>query len=87
MKTTIKILDLGTYCEAEVEGQTMTVTQSGGCPVGEIIGRVNYGTRRKLGKIASDVMGFWKSKYDGDPSENELTVEVIRGKNSAEVAA
>jgi hypothetical protein len=87
MKTIIKILDCGTYCEAEIERGVMSVTRSGGCPVEGILGKLNYSTRRNLHKIADEVLSAWVRGYDGDPRENDLTVEVVRGEKSIEVAA
>ena len=88
MKTIIKILDAGTFCSAEVGSDgRMTVTQGGGCPVADILAPINFSPRRKVGRIASDVMSQWCRGYAGSPACSELTVEVIRGDESVEVAA
>jgi hypothetical protein len=87
-KTIIKILDCGTYCEAEVERGVMSVTRTGcGCPVEEIIGQINYNPRRGIQKIADEVLSAWVLRYVGDPHNNDLTVEIVRGEYSIEVAA
>lgn len=76
----ILITDVGTISEAIIHRDRPEITsvpRSGGCPVESII------TTEALegetdDEIAYMVLHDWMERYDGNPAENRLSVEIIR---------
>ena len=63
---TINIWDYGCGVVAELEGGSLRVIQSGGCPVEEILGHVRPFANRQ--KVARAVLNKWLRGYDGGRS-------------------
>ena len=71
----VTITDCGTTVQFALTGDTITVIESGGCPVEEIFqGKLDS---RKTQTMDDDfIRSLWISGYDGDPEANGLMVEV-----------
>lgn len=70
----IYIGDCGTSSVLVLEGSTITVLRSGGCPVERVLRGVrNYSDPQRLANV---ILDRWMCGYDGDPHESGLFVEV-----------
>ena len=85
MKTLIRIHDTRSAVELEIVDHTVRVLDNSGCPLVEnILDGLNIG--RSIEQIAHRILHRWLSAYEGDPAANQLSVDVIRGRDRATAA-
>jgi hypothetical protein len=84
MKTQISITDIGTGAHATATGNSLTVTSDGGCGMADVLEHTRF--TLPVEQLARIVLRKWLRGYEGGLAaarENELTIEIIRGEESA----
>lgn len=86
----VKIWDCGCGCDLAIDAEGfITVQDSGGNDVRAALGgSVMYYDEGEEQELAEEILADWSATYEGDPSENGLTVRVLRdGVEKASVSA
>jgi hypothetical protein len=84
MTTKISVTDVGTGSHATWDGEKLSVTEDGGCGMADVLARTRFSL--PVEQVAEIVLRKWLRGYCGGVEaarENELTVEIKRGDESA----
>ena len=84
MTTKISVTDVGTGSHATWDGENLSVTSDGGCGMADVLSHTRFGL--PVERVAEIVLRKWLHGYCGGVEaarENELTVEIRRGDESA----
>ena len=76
--TEVTIIDCGTVVKLKYDHheEKMTVVNSGGCPVEEILTGIDW--EAELADLAAEILSEWQDGYEGDPHEAGLWVQAKR---------
>lgn len=84
MTTKISVTDVGTGSHATWDGKNLSVTSDGGCGMADVLAHTRFGL--PVEQVAAIVLKKWLQGYEGGVEaarENELTIQIIRGDESA----
>ena len=86
MKTLIRIHDTRSAVELEIVDHTVRVLDNTGClvEIEDVLDKLKIGN--SIEQIAHRILHRWLSAYEGDPAANQLSVDVIRGRDRATAA-
>ncbi len=76
--TTIRISDIGTTAEYHLDGDRLSMRQTGGCADALNENGCQISESMDDTAIESAVYSAWCQGYDGSPEANDLHVTVIR---------
>ena len=82
----INVSDCGTFSSLMTVGDQITVENSGGCQVEELLSAVDW-DQEDLKDLAYEILAAWSDGYDGDPTEAGLAVTVAHRQERATVSA